>query len=391
MPTLVSSEVKDLITNKLTNLLDKDLYTINWESLGKRSLGDTLVSDYRLTLSEILSSPFVTPPIINFFTIDSLGGTFNIPANQQAYVIVEELAPNFTFEFNGINGSTFDNYFDVNDFSNCYLDITNTSEVSSNKDRVYVTENVSFSTVNNEFFTFYYFNTGSLILGFSPASATLEEPLDIPALSSLPSLSSLDPGSFEPSGTPTPTPTPSEEPEPEVTPTPTPTPSEEPEPEVTPTPTPTPSEEPEPEVTPTPTPTPTETCDSLMVNISSWAGIPLDPTTLSFMEGVYIKETYLTPLSTTNIAWVQTVSGVKTTKAIVLDETIRLYNVVDENNTSMPSITSDAKKLVLDYMVWSSSNDVGVWGAQERIDNCPIGFFGLGSPNYKIVVSLSSN
>jgi hypothetical protein len=359
MPTLVSSEVKDLITNKLTNLLDKDLYTINWESLGKRSLGDTLVSDYRLTLSEILSSPFVTPPIINFFTIDSLGGTFNIPANQQAYVIVEELAPNFTFEFNGINGSTFDNYFDVNDFSNCYLDITNTSEVSSNKDRVYVTENVSFSTVNNEFFTFYYFNTGSLILGFSPASATLEEPLDIPALSSLPSLSSLDPGSFEPSGTPTPTPTPSEEPEPEVT--------------------------------PTPTPTPTETCDSLMVNISSWAGIPLDPTTLSFMEGVYIKETYLTPLSTTNIAWVQTVSGVKTTKAIVLDETIRLYNVVDENNTSMPSITSDAKKLVLDYMVWSSSNDVGVWGAQERIDNCPIGFFGLGSPNYKIVVSLSSN
>ena len=205
MSTLVSSDVKTLITNKLTDLLNQDLLTINWEVLGSRSIGDTLVSDYKLTLSEILSS---STPLINFFTVDSSGGTFNVPINQQAYVVVDDLASSFTLEFNGVNGATFTNNYDDTDFNNCYLDITNTSDVSSNKNQVYVTENVSFSTINDEFFTFYYFNTGSLILGFSPASATLEEPLDIPSLSSLPSLSSMDPESFEPSVSPTPTPTP---------------------------------------------------------------------------------------------------------------------------------------------------------------------------------------
>ena len=190
MPAIqIPNNIKTFITDKINEVLNKDLYNVTIETLGKRIVDDVLLNDYKFTLTEIISSL----PTITFYKIESTGGTFNIPTNEQSYMVVDSLVPSFTLEFNGTNGATFTNNYNVNDFSDCYLDITNTSLVSSNKSQVYVTDNVSFSTVNNEFFTFYYFNTGSLILGFSPASATLQAPTEIPDPADLPSLPEPEP------------------------------------------------------------------------------------------------------------------------------------------------------------------------------------------------------
>ena len=202
-------------------------------------------AEYRTTLNDLaffLKDYFVSnPTAIFYYSIPSAGGTYDIPLAESAYIIVDTNVSTFNFTFNGINGATFTNVYTPTNLATCKLLVSTTASVSTNKPtEIFVTETATFSTVNNELFTFYYYNTGSLVVGISPASTALPAPAFIPDKTLIPNLSTL----AGPTPTPTPTATPTETP----TPTPTKTPTNTPTPTETPTPTPT--------KTPTPTPTP---------------------------------------------------------------------------------------------------------------------------------------
>ena len=161
------------------------------------------------------------------------------------YVIVDSSVTFFKIQFNAYTIVTVTNTFIPTDITRCFITVTlplnNSIVITSGSSDMYVGGSVSLSASDNQGYTLFYFNTGSLILGYS------RDIFRLPLISAYPSQS------------PTPTPTPSITPTETVTPTPTPsiTPTE----TVTPTPTPTPSITPTETVTPTPTPsiTPTET------------------------------------------------------------------------------------------------------------------------------------
>ena len=196
-------------------------------------------------------------PTAQFFQVTLDNSTFDaIPSNSSYFIVDNNAVNTFVLTFNGIDGITISDNFDVTNFTNCSLDFAfNTSDVIeiSNKTGIFVTESATFSTVNNELFTLYYYNTGSLILGLAPASISLPEPLSLPALSTIPTLSSVV---FPPT---TPTETLPDAPTSTQTLTPTSTQTETPVATETETPTSTPTETPVATETETPTSTETET------------------------------------------------------------------------------------------------------------------------------------
>ena len=245
--------------NKKTVLAGTD-YIVGYKADG--------TAEYRTTLNDLaffLKDYFVSnPSAIFYYSIPSAGGTYDIPLSESAYVIVDTNVSTFNFTFNGINGATFTNVYTPTNLATCKLLVSTTASVSTNKPtEIFVTETATFSTVNNELFTFYYYNTGSLVVGVSPASTSLPAPAFIPDKTLIPNLSTF----VSPTPTPTPTATPTETPTPTPTktptntPTPTETPTNTPTETETSTPTPTPTETPTntPTETETPTPTPTET------------------------------------------------------------------------------------------------------------------------------------
>ena len=195
-------------------------------------------AEFRTTIKDIveyLKTIFIqksNEPI--YVTIDDNGFVMNLNTNEKYYFTVDETVNSFKFLVGGLDGVNLQNNFNINDFNDCNLGITTTNLIASDVPSLYVTQKCTLSTIKDEFFTLYYYNTGSLVLGFSLSSVELEPP------------------------TPTPEPTP------EPTPTPTGTP-------VPPTPTPTGTP-----VPPTPTPT-----DLLSEYNKLWSGWDFNP----FLEG----------------------------------------------------------------------------------------------------------
>jgi hypothetical protein len=115
-------------------------------------------------------------PIIPIISILLDNQTIDIVNTYNYLVVDNSIVSNFKLTFDGVDGVTFTDSFDINDYYNCKLTISTTPNISSNKDEVYVTTSASFSTIQDKLFTFYYFNTGSLILGVSPINSPLPSP-----------------------------------------------------------------------------------------------------------------------------------------------------------------------------------------------------------------------
>jgi hypothetical protein len=200
-------------------------------------------AEFRTTLNDIvnyLKNIFVQKnnnPI--YVTIDNNGFVMNLNSQENYYFTVDELVNNFKFFIDGLDGFTLQNNFNPADFYDCNLGITTTNLIASDVPSLYVTQKCTLSTINDDYFTLYYYNTGSLVLGFSVSSVNLPPPFITPT----------------PEPTPTPTDTPTSTPTETPSETPTETPSETPTDTPTSTPTETPSETP----TETPSETPTET------------------------------------------------------------------------------------------------------------------------------------
>ena len=103
----------------------------------------------------------------------------NVNPSVQYYFVADSAITTFDVTIGGVNGVTFTNNYNVNDYYDCNLGITTTSLVSANASVVYVTNNVKLSTVNDEMFTFVYFTTGSLVLGFTPENQLINPPASI--------------------------------------------------------------------------------------------------------------------------------------------------------------------------------------------------------------------
>ena len=96
------------------------------------------------------------------------GDIINVTPTEQYTFTVDENVTDFSIKIGGINGVTFTNGYTPSNFSTCKLTLATTPLISASKTDLYVTDSVQLSTINNQFFTFFYLNTGSLILGFTP-------------------------------------------------------------------------------------------------------------------------------------------------------------------------------------------------------------------------------
>jgi len=128
---------------------------------------------------------------IPLITVTLDGSVINV-SNSSTYVIVDNIAVStFTLTLDGVNGVTFTNIFDSSNFANCKLLISTTSSVSSNTSEVYVTTTATLSTIADKLFTFYYYNTGSIVLGVSPHNSWLQPPASNVVANALPSWNRL--------------------------------------------------------------------------------------------------------------------------------------------------------------------------------------------------------
>lgn len=141
--------------------------------MGNVGLGGFSGSVRRVNLPPAPPPP--APPAVQF--IDVNGSTFNAIGTSSYYFKIDDVVNTFTITVNGLSGVEFTNLFDPTNFSNCKL-----SAVSVGPDliplasEVFVTNNLTLSASTGNLFTFYYFNTGSVIAGLASASTTLSAP-----------------------------------------------------------------------------------------------------------------------------------------------------------------------------------------------------------------------
>ena len=121
-----------------------------------------------------LPSPVAIQPPVTTIFIDKNNSVVNTSAIDQTYFIVDTtIVSRFTLAINGIDGVTFANNFDSDDFYNCYWSIASTSNIRVSSSKLFISSNVQLSTTDANIFTFYYFTTGSAALGISPSSRSL--------------------------------------------------------------------------------------------------------------------------------------------------------------------------------------------------------------------------
>ena len=198
-------------------------------------------------------TPFPLPLVTittNFATITAQYNNFNLQ--------IDNNVSNFTLYIEPGVQAQFENYFDNNSVLNSYISAYSLSNVAIVGNPIYFTGSAILSTINDEFYTINYYNTGSALV-------------NVKYYDIYPTPSPTKPA------TPTPTPTPTYTPTPTLTPTYTPTPTI--TPTYTPTPTITPSRSlgstPIPTVTltststPTPTPTPPITPTNTVTNTNA--------------------------------------------------------------------------------------------------------------------------
>lgn len=149
-------------------------YTYNSQILVQETSTLKTESDLTSIIGEI--EPAVDPVI--FVSTDNASLDI-LPENKANYVILDTAVVNtFDTVLNGVEKVTFTDVFDVNNFKNCKLTLTTTPKISANKSQVFVTESVILSTIKDELFTFFYYNTGSIVGGITPS--TEKDPLNIP-------------------------------------------------------------------------------------------------------------------------------------------------------------------------------------------------------------------
>lgn len=142
----------------------------------------TLVQDL-LSYSDVfdyIKIRIPTEPLQININTDSTVIPFN--PKEQYTVIVSETVNEFFISVPGLNDIKFTNTWVSSYFTQCKvtIDTTNT-QISASKYDVFVTESAELSTVNNDLFTFFYVNTGSLILGFTPSNKQYSDPSYYPS------------------------------------------------------------------------------------------------------------------------------------------------------------------------------------------------------------------
>lgn len=148
-----------------------------------------------LTYNDIFDSITVKIPPTRI-SINDNDVIINVNSVNQYYFVVNSAVTAFHMTIDMLSGITFTNYFSADDYSKCKLKITGTPQITSSISDLYVTQSTVLTTSANNTFTFMYFNTGSLILGFTSVSRSLIPPTPTPTITPTPTL------------TPTPTPTP---------------------------------------------------------------------------------------------------------------------------------------------------------------------------------------
>lgn len=213
-------------------------------------------------------TPSVTPTEsapIPFVNVDVNEETIPL-TNSSTYITVTNFVNTFNFNINS-HTITFTNYFDENDINNCYIEVLSSVGIECTPQVVFVTNTATLSTVDDESYTFYYYSTGSLVLGFSLSSTPLPPPTPSPTPNVFLTPTATRTLTPTPQVTKTNTPTPSitptigtsNTPTPTLTKTPTLTRTPNTTPTFTRTPTRTSTPTPTEGITTTPTPTPTKT------------------------------------------------------------------------------------------------------------------------------------
>lgn len=146
-------------------------------------------------------------PFYNF--VYSTGSTLSISnVNTLNYLVVNTNVDTFSANFGSFTLGLSNIYVSDN-FNNCQLRVNLGPGLSCNKTNIFVTTDAVLSSNTNQFYTFSYYNTGSLILGFSLSG--VPQPVTTPPIPNFPTQ------------TPTPSITPTITPTRTVTPTITPT------------------------------------------------------------------------------------------------------------------------------------------------------------------------
>jgi hypothetical protein len=111
--------------------------------------------------------PDLTPPApISTLLVNINASTLNV-LQPEVYIIASSSVTTFTIQPDNIDGVYVTNTFTLSNFNECFLTISTSPAFSANKTIVTVGSDVTLSGSNNKFYTFSYYNTGSLILGFS--------------------------------------------------------------------------------------------------------------------------------------------------------------------------------------------------------------------------------
>lgn len=107
--------------------------------------------------------------------------TITTTGTNSAYVIVNSNVSAFNFKVNGYDGMYLNSYYSASALSACFLTLTGTSQLTADNNIIYAGQNITLSSINGALHTFYFFNTGSFLLGIGSKSTPLR-PIDVAPL-----------------------------------------------------------------------------------------------------------------------------------------------------------------------------------------------------------------
>lgn len=146
-------------------------------------------------------------------------------------------------------------------------------------------------------------------------------------------------------------------------------------------------------------------CQNLKLTVTNWNNTPLGPWASGFNEGIYIRESYTTPVVTAfgqtwggnaSYRWIQHINGVKGVRAIVMSDGFQNRNADEmfiRNNDGNIIGTRPASpglfwEVIPDYITYT---DDGFFRKEATsLLGCPLettNLFNLSSPNYRVIVS----
>jgi len=97
----------------------------------------------------------------NVVLVNSNDETFNIGEDPSTYVIVDDDVYTFNITFGGLYRVEFANYFDVTNYFGCFLSAGIVSNLSGDKDLIFVGDTLTLSGDNGQFYTLTFFTTAA--------------------------------------------------------------------------------------------------------------------------------------------------------------------------------------------------------------------------------------